>query len=337
MSVKEVALKSGVSVSTVYRVLQEDKVISPETTRLVAETIKKMGIEAKHLKIRKRQNSRSNSFRYSQVAFILIGQETFSADLAMIRGLEGELKRHGLKLIFTQTQDYEGLRHVIRSSKFDGVILHGWRVGEQYPFLNDIKEIPMIWLLTHSEEWGDQVQPDNIAIGKMAADYVLEKGYETVSCIIPEYNNLAFEQRFASFQSVLDGPRVKVKTYRPQQKKEVHSIKHILTRLMPPLVEEFASEIEPPEALFVMDALYLSPISSFLAVHNRTSDVDMLVCAPDPSAIQGIHSPLNIIDINLVEIGKQAAKLLLWRIQDKQPATRVTMQVEPVFYPDAEH
>lgn len=331
MSLKEVAKKSGVSLSTVYRVIQGNEAISTETTERVRHTIKQLGVDT--IRLRNKQH-RKKPIKHDFIAFILIGEGAYSANLQMVRGLETELAQHGLKLVFTQAENFSDLYQILRKNNFGGVILHGWRIKDRHnPIVDQIKNYPAVWLLTHNEDWGDQVQPDNIEIGRIAANYVLQKQYSTAACILSENGNLAFETRATVYQEILESNNVKIKIYRPDNKFNSTEGNGLINNVVCPLVNEFISKATPPEALFAVDNSLLTPIKNLI---NESSlslerDIDVIACSSDPDNSKEIMPDSTIIDMNIAEIGRQAAKHLIWRIQHMEEKIRVMVHVSPNF------
>jgi DNA-binding LacI/PurR family transcriptional regulator len=331
MSIKEVANKSGVSLSTVYRVIQGSEAISTETTERVRQTIKRLGVDTVRLRNKRQPNK---NIKHKLIAFILIGEGAYSANLQMVRGLETELAIQDLKLVFTQAENFSDLYQILRKNDFDGVILHGWKIKDRHsPIVEKIKPFPAVWLLTHNEDWGDQVQPDNIEIGRIAANYVLQKQYSTASCILSENGNLAFETRATVFQEILESNTVKTQIYRPENKLNSTKVNGLISNVVTPLVNEFISKVAPPEALFAVDNSLLTPINNLI---NESSlklerDIDVIACSSDPDSSKEIIPESKIIDMNITEIGRQAAKHLMWRIQHRDEKTRVMVHVSPNF------
>ena len=103
-----------------------------------------------------------------------------------------------LNMIFSFVSDPRQLPPRITERRVDGLLLHGERPALDVQMR--LQTLPTVWLMANPQrpEWGDQVMPDNSAIGAMAAQYLLRRGHRrlaylgTASSWSLEIRSLAF-------------------------------------------------------------------------------------------------------------------------------------------------
>jgi LacI family transcriptional regulator len=332
MDIKTIVEKSGVSLSTVYRVLQGNQVISPETTERVNKAIKELGLEPELMA--KRRQGLGKGIKHKQITFVLLGSDPLEANMEMVCCLENELKKLNLNLIFTQTNSVKELNNIINKQQTDGLILHGWQIKpETIETINNLNKIPCVWLLTHIENWGNQVQPDNAAIGRCAAKHAIDNNLQKSVYFIPDSVCPAFKRRGKVFEETLAQAGFKAEAFRSDEKLDKTKTSQTNTIVLPQLLNRNIEAIKRANAIFVLDESHLGAIYSIMAAHNIMpgKNIKVISCiSSENSAKTFATSQLSLmIDINMKQIGIQAAKLLIQKIKDPQSVIRTTVYVKP--------
>lgn len=177
LTIKDVAEKAGVSVTTVSRVLNNRGYISTETRKKVMTTMKELNYTP---------NEMARSFLSNKTRFIALivptTENPFFGELTFY--IEKELAQKGYNLfICNSLNDDENEKKYLRllqEKRVDGVIVgsHNINISEYESFESKIvsiereltKEIPII-------------QSDNYLGGKLATQELIDKGCKRILCI----------------------------------------------------------------------------------------------------------------------------------------------------------
>lgn len=327
MSIKEIAEKSGVSIATVYRVMSQHPSISKETTRRVEEVVQEMGwasFDAIYTRGSKRRSRKG--VQAGQVVFLLVGKN-LAADFSIVRGMENTLSEYGLKLMFAYAPSFSQIPEAVTKEKIDGVILHGW--GFPTPLESEVKKIckcPAVWVMTHEEGWGDCVQPDNAAIGHIAAQYFLRRSYKRLAVLMPESGQIAFEQRAQSFVRTASANQVTTQTYRTD-----NTTGDTFQEILPEEINRLAAESPLPQGLFVLDDNFVGAIYNMLMARGITpgKDIEIVSCGHKKNNLVGLSPQPVTIDMCMEKIGSQAAKQLIYRLTHRDEDIRTVIMVQP--------
>lgn len=328
MTVKEVANNANVSVSTVYRVLEGNPSISEATAQRVREVMNSMGMVPA---VPRRRGRKRKQTVKGEVAFVLLGAEAITANIQLVRGVEAALAGKDLKLIFTQATDFEALAEDVVRSGYAGVILHGWHVDRpSAAAAAKLSQVPTVWLMTHNEDWGDQVQPDNVAIGQMAARYLLSRGHRCVAYLMPEKEHLAFEIRGQAFCDAINhvGTSYMMKAGEIDSQR---SIKDQASEIMTDLVAKLLQVAQVPTGVFVADDSYVPSLYNLLVCNDVRPGADIAVvsCGCKTNSLVGLSPPPVSIDMDMERIGRKAVEQLFWRIQNPNEKIRMLIRVIP--------
>ncbi|MDN6641133.1 MAG: LacI family DNA-binding transcriptional regulator [Tetragenococcus sp.] len=177
LTIKDVAEKAGVSVTTVSRVLNDRGYISAKTRKKVMTTMKELNYTP---------NEMARSFLSNKTRFIALivptTENPFFGELTF--HIEKELAQKGYNLfICNSLNDVENEKKYLRllqEKRVDGVIVgsHNINISEYEHFENKIvsiereltKGIPI-------------VQSDNYAGGRLATQELIDKGCRSILCI----------------------------------------------------------------------------------------------------------------------------------------------------------
>lgn len=332
MSVKKVAELAGVSQSTVYRVIAGRPEISLETADKVKEVMDSLGYRPRTGMRKRGPRSRSKvGIHTAQVAFVYVGQAQSSASMAIIQGLQKSLAEQEVELVFTQMPDFHEVPPIIAKRRVDGIVLHGWNVSRPSGEVGDmLRRIPAVWLMTHREDWGDQVQPDNLMIGRMAGRYLIERDHQHLAYLIAEPNHLAFEERGKAFAEQADSAGLR-------EPVTVSRLVYGFDRQYPTLevfnklIDELKALDPFPTGLFVAEDNWLKMLYPTLlsrGIHPG-KDIEIISCGHKHEELQGLEPRPASVDMAMDEIGRHAAKQLLWRMAHRDERTRVIVEVEP--------
>jgi DNA-binding LacI/PurR family transcriptional regulator len=331
MRVKQIAKQAGVSAATVYRVIANSPGISSETVTRVQAVMREMGIHSpRAVYQRSPRRKASTGITSGQVAFVLVGAGP-DASLALIRGLEASLNPQSVRLTFAQVSHPDELLGLAQDRKLDGMVLHGWMYPPPSPGCDaQLRRLALVWAMTHQEDWGDCVQPDNSLLGRAAAEQLLGQGVKELAAVIPEPGHLAFESRAQAFCRVGTQRGLPTQILRWEQGPRRAGIEP--TRdVLPDLIARLKLSTGGPLGLLVPEDTYVGAVYNLLWARKLTvgRDVCVGVCGTHPDQVMGLAPAPTRVDIDLEEVGRQTAALLLWRLAHRDSPTRVITLVKP--------
>src|SRR4051812_45460546 len=140
--------------------------------------------------------------RTATIAFLVFGtsgSQPAPAFEKLLRGVSGASSQRDLSLIFSFVSDLAELPPRISDRRVDGILLHGERPSAGLQAR--LRSIPTVWLMANRQKplWGDQVMPDNTAIGELAAKHLLQRGHRHVAYLSSGWGSWSFEIRSLSF------------------------------------------------------------------------------------------------------------------------------------------
>lgn len=200
-SIVDVAKHAGLSPSTVARVANGSPLVAESTVQRVRSAMQELGYEPAPPALRRGPKTETNQgLRTRSIAMLLVGmEEALVTRLTAPGPLARALSEHGLNLIYVPMPDPTSLPPIVNRKQIDGVVIQGLEpIGKAAEIL---RKMPVVWMLTRRSEsfWGDSVEPDNRAIGEMAAVHLLERNHKHLACVNIQPNYPAFRSRGQAF------------------------------------------------------------------------------------------------------------------------------------------
>ena len=185
MSVAEIARLAGVSRGTVYRVLKNDPIITPETAGRIKDAMEHVGYTPK---VPLKGDKGGNGQCCGTIALLFVGSRSYVNQCpfitATLHGAERALSSDDVNMIFATISDSAWLPPGIREGKVDGIIL-----SANYLIPKDLtpqlRRFPIVWMQVAPFDWGDEVTINHERTGQLAAEYLLEKGHSHVAFLNP--------------------------------------------------------------------------------------------------------------------------------------------------------
>ncbi len=335
MSIVEVAKLAGVSHATVSRVINNRPGVSPECVKLVRQAMQNIGYTPSG-----RGRHANGQTRVGNVALLMIG-----ADLtlmmapvagAVLHAVEDALADHGFNLILGKLNDSGRLPPNVANGRVDGLLLYGFPPPRKHQ--SRLAKFPCVWLLSPRSArgyWGDRIEPDNEAIGKMAAEYLVSRGHKHLGLLNLSPDHLGYEARTRAFSEaakaggaeahvIVDG-RVDQSTPFVADFEE-QAVKQLVTQMknMPQL----------PTGLFVpRDPLTVMVYHELRAQGIEPGrDVEVISCNNEP-LLAGLDPKPATIDLRPDVIGRQAVEHLIQRVRKPHDPVTVVSSVEPKLVP----
>ena len=169
-TLKDVAKETGLTVSTVSRVLNNRGYISEETRKKVYEAMKK-------LNYRPNEVARSLSKQTTNTIGVIVPHIRHPYFAELISNLESQAYHHGHKILLFNSQEKNEKEweymEMCTSNRVAGVILCSGTVGvEKFTGLN----VPLITIERYLENGTAEVECDNEQGGRLAAQHLIDCG-----------------------------------------------------------------------------------------------------------------------------------------------------------------
>ncbi|WP_431098534.1 LacI family DNA-binding transcriptional regulator [Polaromonas aquatica] len=197
VSLSEVAVQAGVSISTVSRIVNgETRRASPETLARVREAIRTVGYHPNQL-------GRALRSRESRLVAMLAANLDNPVMATLAASTEAALREAGYTMILCDTHDRPELQddylNAMRSQVVQGYVMVA---AQPSAGLRDFVErgAPMVFVSRRSP-FGTCafVGPDNLAAGAAAADYLLDRGIDAPAVVFPSRGSSTTRERVQGF------------------------------------------------------------------------------------------------------------------------------------------
>lgn len=335
MSIVEVAKLAGVSHATVSRVINKRPGVSPECVRLVQKAMQNIGYTPSG-----RGRPVNGQTRQGTIALLMIG-----ADLtlmmapvagAVLHAVEDALADLGFNLILGKLNDSGRLPPNVANGRVDGLLLYGYPPPRKHH--SRLAQFPCVWLLSPRSAkgyWGDRIEPDNEAIGRIAAEYLTSRGHKNVAIINLSPDHLGYEARTRSFVDTAEAlgaqPRVIVDGRMDQNMPFIAEFEEAAVESV---IGQYLALEPRPSGLFVpRDTL---TVMVYHELRRRGiepgKDVCVVSCNNEP-VLGGLDPRPATIDLRPELIGRQAVEQLIRRVQNPHDPVSVISAVEPRLVP----
>jgi len=325
LNIKRIAELAGVSKATVSRVLNDYPHIRPELRDRVLRVVRETGYERNPV-------ARMLTANRSNMIGLIIPTEAryvFSDPYfpKLTEGISRAANQHKLTLslfLFHSKNDgVDTIRSVIANGMFDGFVVTGHRIDDQ--ILPLLIENRVRFVLVGRSVYNQDIHyidVDNQAGGRMATEYLIERGYRRIGTITCNHNIAAID-RFEGYQQALQAHGM---AYDPSLVAygdfSMDSGAQGMASLLP----------QRPDAVFVASDMMALGALRMLREHQVRVPEDIGIIGFDdfPPAIQA-DPQLTTIKQPTNQQGMLAVETMLQIIENpERPSRQVTLPVELV-------
>jgi len=294
-TIRDVAKKANVSVSTVSRVINQKGYVHEETKELVNKIIEELGFIPNQL-------ARSLTSRSSKIVGVIVPHIGLSFYGALLEGIETQAATYGYKIMFCHTQDdpereLEYLKF-FEQYNIDGLIIASNFTNKDRLF--DLK-IPVITVDHVLDETIPSITSDNVKGGALAAKKLLSIEAKSILLFRGPSFLLTTMERTIGFLSELKKTKIFADIYDFDliQPDEV-------------LMEEVLRQNANVDAIFAFsDTLALVAINILKKMGKRVPEDVSVIGYDDMPLCKWVTPSLSTIHQNTNFIGKQAFVNLL--------------------------
>lgn len=182
VTIKDVAMETGLSIATVSYVMSGKKALPPETVKLVTNAIEKLGY-VKNISASSLVSNRSNLIGIvipqTEPGSVMVFENPFYSE--MLSSIEYNARLRGYHVIVSGTNADEKYFHLARQRNLDGVIVIGAYSEDFYKGLNQ-NNIPIVLVDSYLENYDySQVKLDDIYGGYLATSYLIKHGHSKIA------------------------------------------------------------------------------------------------------------------------------------------------------------
>jgi DNA-binding LacI/PurR family transcriptional regulator len=314
----DVAELSGVSISTISRVINTPEKVNLNTRQRVYEAIDKLGFVPQ-------AEARARALRLKGRIGVITPFFTAPSFVQRLRGIAGTLSKENFDLIIYTVDSNNRLQSYLSSlpltGNLDGLVIMSLPVAE-----NDVQRLldhnlPTV-LIEFPHPLMNSVEIDDVDGGKKAAEYLIKKGHRRIAFLgdtdLPEYSIHPVSLRLQGFRNALKAANleipedfVRLAPYNQEQARQV--------------AKELINSPNPPTAVFAATDLQA------LGVLKAARQLGVKI--PEQLAIIGFddldtaeYEDLTTIRQHLDESGRLAIEILLAHIADNsRPIQHVTL------------
>ena len=307
-TMKDVAQRAGVSVSTVSRVISGSNRISPATKDKVRAAMKELDFHPNAI-------ARSLASKTAGAIGLVVSRSPENAFAnsffpEVIRGIGSVLGRHGYYLLLIMTDDPEVERSqtlaALQSRRVDGAIVTSSRVSDPLfrQLLDEGRKFVLIGRVLEDLPVS-YVDNDNVKVGYMATRHLIEAGYRRIAMISGDPEYVVSLDRIEGYKKAVSEAGMEFR--------KEYLVNAGFTR---EAGEEACCKLlaldEPPDAVFAADDTMASgAIRAVLKSGLRVpEDVGVIGVNDDPLASM-MRPTLSTVRIPVFELGVWAARILV--------------------------
>ncbi len=362
MTLEAVAKAAGVSSSTVSRVINGHPRVTPETVRVVNAAIEQLNFKpSRRGRRRQTENGARHGKRLSLVFMVLgdSGEELSPGFESLIRGVSSAASDYGVDVSIRFFADPSAIELGHNGDAPDGLLIHGYLAGD--PTCAMLQRFPCVWLMANRDRpgWGDQIMPDNSAIGEIAADYLVDRGHQQLAICNVDWRSWSMEVRSHAFLRAAESRGVNATVIDPSAGRlqnghrapvngqtnghtNGHAHGHTHNRVLQATdgdVDRIVSQLmklkNQPIGLFVAEDRQVLPLYLNLRAHGltlgRNGDVDIISCNNQRPHLAGLDPVPATIDIRIETIGYRGVEQLLARLRGDCRSERIRSMIDPVL------
>src|SRR5690554_5620221 len=180
-TIKDVAKLSGVSISTVSRVMNTPDIVSEEKRKRVEQAILELGYSPNAL-------ARGLIYKQTHTVGVLIPDISNNYASELVKGLEDAGHRAGISLIICNTdRDPKRMVHyleVLKQKQVDGIVFTSEFFSEEYAQIAKQIKIPLVLAATQASTFDlPTVKINDEQAGFDAVQYLVQKGHKDIVMI----------------------------------------------------------------------------------------------------------------------------------------------------------
>jgi LacI family transcriptional regulator len=327
VTLKDVAAKAGVHVSTASRALDPAKgsMVRGDTVQRVRAAAEELGYQGDAIASGLRRG-RTNTLG---VVVADLGNPYIAA---VARGIENHLDDRGLMALIAESRDdpvrMSRVLDNLAARRVDAVIVTGARSGDERALLRAQERMPVVLAVRHLPGSGiPAITHDDELGGRLAAEHLLEHGHRRIAQLRGPAEVSSFRERGAGFRRPLEERGIDIIEVDDDAERPVLPEGRRLMELL------LAQHREPPTAVFAHNDLMAFGALQALADHGLSCPEDVAIVGYNDTPMTAFTDPpITTIRLPGYELGRMAADTAVRLIDDHEhPGTLVSLS--PLLVP----
>ncbi|MHB8089732.1 MAG: LacI family DNA-binding transcriptional regulator [Anaerolineaceae bacterium] len=314
----DVAAVSGVSISTISRVINTPEKVNLNTRQRVYEAIDKLGFIPQ-------AEARARALRLKGRIGVITPFFTAPSFVQRLRGIAGSLSKENYDLVIYTVDSNNRLQSYLSSlpltGNLDGLVIMSLPVAETDVNRLVEHQLPTV-LIEFPHSLLNSVEINDVEGGRMAAEYLLKKGHKRIAFLgdtdLPEYSIHPVNLRLKGFRQALKAASIEL----PKEFVRLAPYDQEQARVV---AKELIDMPNPPTALFAA--------TDYQALGVLKAARQLGVKVPEQLAVIGFddldmadYEDLTTIRQHLDESGRIAIEILLSHIADhSRPVQHITL------------
>ena len=341
MSIVEVAKLANVSNATVSRVINRSGTVKPETVERVRKAMTKAGYVPKPLLSRPGPRLRSHfngnghlAPKTGTIAMVMCMKPSFlglSPVLSSaVHGAEKALVERGLSMVQVYVQPGGPIPPILMRNGIDGsLVIHA--MPESIEAI--LGQHARVTLMSDATSHSDHVFCDNDEIGRIAFDYLKDRGHKHLAFVTLHKEHLASIMRRESFCEAAQQSQLDVAVFEHPNKwgDVLLSKPQIMESMCLSTAEQMLKMSDRPTGIFVTSDAFSSvlyPALKHVGI-KPGRDVEVVSCNNETMLLAGLAPRPATIDIKAEYIGQRAVEQLCWRIENPDDPTTIEIKIKP--------
>ncbi|SFA79164.1 MULTISPECIES: LacI family DNA-binding transcriptional regulator [unclassified Bacillus (in: firmicutes)] len=322
VTIKDVAKLANVAPSTVSRVIANSPRISGKTKERVKEAMEELGYHPNFIaRSLASQSTQAIGLVMPSSSDLVFQNPFFPTALSGLSQAAHE-KNYALHMTTGKTEDeiFDGVVHMVQGKRVDGVILLYSKVEDKVISYLQKRDFPFVVIgkpYKHAEQI-THVDNDNFRATKEVTEYLIQMGHEHIAFVGGNLDFVVTVERLLGYERALRD------SYLPLENDYiVHE--EFLREGGQEAVRGLMSLEKPPTALVVADDLMALGVLNMLDEMGISVPEDISIVSFNNVLLAEMsRPPLTSVDINIYDLGYEAAKNLIQKIENpKEPNKRI--------------
>ncbi|RKX30665.1 MAG: hypothetical protein DRP71_14675 [Verrucomicrobia bacterium] len=344
-TIVDVATDARVAVGTVSRVLNMPDAVGPKIRKRVQEAIDRLNYRPLRRRQRPPSGNGQTARRRNNIGVMLLGMEDSLSHLPVItealHGVELAVTSVNVNLMLTNIPGANRVPAFLERNQVDGLIIKSPLLGNlrtcaSADLIDRIEKMPHVWLLGRPEgAKGDMVGCDNNVGGRMAAEYLHQKGHRRVAFLHPRAGQTRSEGLKSSFVSNADRLGMTVQMFERILEGEVRWPLPAITHPadVEPLVKAWLAQPKAKRPTAILTPADSIAVQIYAALNQKglkvAKDLSILSFNHEKPLVMGLSPDLTTIDVQAEAIGRRAVDQIRWRLDHPMDDIPTRILIEP--------
>ena len=207
-TIKDVAKKAGVSISTVSRVINDSKPVTNEVKQRVLDVIKETGYVPNPL-------ARSLVTKKSQLIGVIVPEVTDTFAAEVLNGIEEISKMYDYDILLANTYSEKDLEvkniNLLRAKQVEGIVMISWDIDKDVVGLLEDSGIPAVYISKTTRDFDIyNVSINNNSAVKDMTNFLLDRGHKKIALLNTTFQTNLADERITGYRDAIVGRGLKV-------------------------------------------------------------------------------------------------------------------------------